>query len=115
MGTQWIGADPEFRIETNGKSEIGNRTLVFIPSSDRSGSTWLGYVLGSMPHSAFLGEFYRAWNSDLRETCAWCTGTAARFATFSAVSSSIKADQAYEILFSRTGKSILIDNSKRTM
>ncbi len=95
-------------------AQQSDRAVVFILSGDRSGSTWLGYVLGSIPQSAFLGEFYRAWNQDLRETCAWCTANGRPACGVLTDIERYPADQAFDIVFSRTRKNILIDNSKRT-
>ena len=89
-----------------------NRTAVFILSSAHSGSTWTGYVLGSGPESAFLGEYYRAWNDALRVPCTIC---AARGLPRCEVLYDIEtepAGRAFELAFARTGKRVIVDSSK---
>jgi len=89
-------------------------TVVFILSADRSGSTWLAYVLGSTPDAAFLGEFRRAWNEELRRKCAWCSANGRQACEVLAGIEQYPADRAYELAFTRTRKRFLIDSSKRT-
>ena len=44
---------------------MAKRSVVFVVSSSHSGSTWTGYILGSHPQSAFLGEYHRGWNAEI--------------------------------------------------
>jgi len=92
----------------------GAGTVAFILSSDRSGSTWLGYILGSTRDAAFLGEFRRAWNDQLRQPCAWCSANGRQTCEILAGIEQYPADRAFELAFTRTGKRFLIDSSKRT-
>jgi hypothetical protein len=87
-------------------------TVVFILSSTRSGSTWLAYVLGSTPNAAFLGEFRRAWDEQLRRPCAWCYANGRHACEVLAGIEQYAPDRAYELAFSRTRKQILVDTSK---
>jgi hypothetical protein len=89
-------------------------TVVFILSSDRSGSTWVGYVLGSTPNASFLGEFHRAWDERLRQPCTWCSANGRQACDVLAGVGQYPASQAFEIALSRTGRQVLIDSSKRT-
>ncbi len=87
-------------------------TVIFILSSWYSGSTWIGYVLGSTQRSAFLGEFHRAWDKSARVPCTLC---AAKGLTECAVLHGIEtqpADEAFALAAVRTGKQVLVDNSK---
>ena len=89
-----------------------SKTTVFILSSWHSGSTWVGYVLGSGPESAFLGEYHRAWNDAIRVPCTIC---AARDLQRCEVLYDIEkepADNAFDLAVSRTGKRVVVDNSK---
>ena len=99
-------------VEIESQPNIG--TVVFILSSDRSGSTWLGYVLGSTPNASFLGEFRRAWDEELRQPCAWCTANGRDACEVLANVELYPAERAFEVAFSRTRKQVLVDSSKRT-
>jgi len=86
---------------------------VFILSSAHSGSTWIGYVLGSTPQSAFLGEFSRAWDDQLRVPCTLC---ACRGAETCEVLHDIEArpeEEAFALAAARTNRPVLVDNSKQ--
>ena len=88
-------------------------TVVFILSSDRSGSTWLGYVLGSTPDGEFLGEYRRAWDPQLRQPCALCAASGRPHCEVLAGVEQYPANRAYDIAFARTQKRTIIDSSKR--
>jgi hypothetical protein len=90
-----------------------SRTVAFILSSDRSGSTWVGYVLGSNSNSAFLGEFRRAWSEDLRQPCSWCAVRGQGSCEVLAGAEGWPAQRAFEFAFSRIPQQFLIDISKR--
>ena len=88
------------------------RTAIFILSSPHSGSTWAGYVLGSNPESAFLGEYHRAWRDSLRSPCILCN---ARGLDFCEVLSDLEkepVERAFDLAFARTGKRVVVDSSK---
>jgi hypothetical protein len=94
-------------------SKVPVPTVVFVLSSTRSGSTWLGYVLGSTPKSAFVGEFRRAWDPQLRRSCAWCRANGHERCDILSGIERCPPDRGYELVFSRTGKEILVDTSKQ--
>lgn len=112
-----IDLQPNY-IDQAGKSSVAPKTtiptVVFILSSDRSGSTWLGYVLGSTPNASFLGEFRRAWDEELRQPCSWCSANGREACDVLAGIEQYSADRAYELALSRIQKQVLIDSSKRT-
>ena len=88
------------------------KTVVFILSSAHSGSTWTGYVLGSGPKSAFVGEYHRAWKEAIRVPCTIC---AARGLPACEVLHDVEkepARRAFDLAFARTGKRVIVDNSK---
>ncbi len=87
---------------------------VFVLSADHSGSTWVGYVLGSHSQSAFLGEFYRGWDDGLRQPCATCLERGRDSCELLHGVTLVPAEQAYEWAFRRTGKKVLVDTSKVT-
>ncbi len=89
------------------------QTVVFILSCDWSGSTWVGYVLGSNPDSAFLGEFYRAWNDDLRQPCAWCAAHQISNCDILGDIERVPLESGFDVAFARTGSQTLVDTSKR--
>lgn len=87
--------------------------VLFILSSDRSGSTWLGYVLGSTPNAAFLGEFYRAWDDHLRVPCSWCSAHGRDSCEVLGDIQGQPASRAFEIALAQTRAQVLVDASKR--
>ncbi len=87
-------------------------TCVFIHSSAHSGSTWIGYVLGSTTNSVFVGELHRAWDAAIRVPCTVC---AAKGLDECAVLSGIEhqpPEDAFATLSARTGRRAIVDNSK---
>lgn len=46
--------------------------VVFIASIERSGSTWLSFVLGSHPQAAALGEHWRRFKGNRDSECRTC-------------------------------------------
>lgn len=90
----------------------GERTAVFILSSIRSGSTWVGYVLGSHPSSAFLGEFARAWMPENRVPCSWCHGNGIDICPVLGGVEQTPKRLAYREAFRRLSRPVLIDSSK---
>lgn len=87
--------------------------IVAILSSDRSGSTWLGYVLGSTPEAAFLGEFFRAWDPSLRVPCSWCAANGVAVCPVLDGLEAVPVKDAFAFAFSRVHRPVLIDSSKR--
>ena len=85
---------------------------VFILSSNWSGSTWTGYVLGSHSRSAFLGEYYRNWNPAIRVPCPWCLSGGSDTCSVLHGVDAIAADDAFAFARSRTGRPVLVDSSK---
>ena len=89
------------------------KVVTFILSSDYSGSNWVGYVLGSGQHSAFLGEFWRAWSSEFRQPCSWCAVHGRAVCDVLDGVEKYPKHEAMEAAFSRIGKPFLVDSSKR--
>jgi hypothetical protein len=94
------------------KTKALNRTAVFILSSPHSGSTWAGYVLGSNPVSAFLGEYYRAWKDGLGQPCALCHAQGLGFCEILSDLEKEPVERAFNLAFARTGKRVVVDISK---
>lgn len=96
-----------------GMSDSLTRTVVFLLSSDHSGSTWVGYVLGSGSNNAFLGEFYRIWKPELRQECSWCMANGHPTCKVLSGLETCSQINAFEAAFSRVAVPFLIDSSKR--
>lgn len=88
------------------------RRIVFVLSSDHSGSTWVGYVLGSHPASAFLGEYERAWRKEASVPCTLCAAKGLDECEVLHGAADVPVDQAFAWAFARTGRQVLVDNSK---
>jgi Sulfotransferase family len=88
------------------------RSVVFVLSSGQSGSTWLGYVLGSHSHSAFLGEYERAWRPEARVPCTLCAARGLAECEVLHGAEDVPEADAFAWAFGRTGKQHLIDVSK---
>jgi hypothetical protein len=88
-------------------------TVVFILSSERSGSTWAGYVLGSNPGAEYVGEFYRAWNDDLRLPCAWCSANGIESCGILGDVDRFSPEEAVSVVLNRTSTRMIVDTSKR--
>lgn len=89
------------------------KTVVFILSCDRSGSTWLGYVLGSHSRCAFVGEYYRAWHPELWQFCALCLANGKTRCDVLDGIESVPAEFAFDFAFDRLNTDVVIDISKR--
>lgn len=87
-------------------------SVIFILSSRHSGSTWLGYILGSTSESAFLGEYYRAWDDHARVPCTVCAGRGLNTCRVLHGIESIPPEDAFDFAAKRTNKRTLIDSSK---
>jgi hypothetical protein len=88
------------------------KKIVFILSSRRSGSTWVGYVLGGGPDAAFLGEYYRGWTEGIGQPCAWCEVNGVRPCSVLGDVAEVPVASAFEHAFERTGAATLVDSSK---
>ncbi len=88
------------------------RTVVFILSSSHSGSTLLSLLLGSHSQTASIGELHKMFYTEEPGTCALCLDRLTTCPLFHDVADQTPHDM-YLALFERTGKNILIDNSKR--
>jgi hypothetical protein len=89
------------------------RQVVFILSCDSSGSTWLGYVLGSHSRCAFVGELYRAWKPELREPCAWCAGQGRTECEALHGIELAPPESAYDFVLDRLNADTIIDTTKK--
>ncbi len=86
--------------------------IIFILSSTRSGSTWLGYVLGSTQNAAFLGEYYRAWEPNLGVPCSWCAANGDAVCPVLDGLGNVPAEEAFAFAFARVRRPVLVDSSK---
>lgn len=73
----------------------------------------MGYVLGSHRHACFLGEFYRAWNEQIRQSCAWCSAHGKPVCEILDGIDQYSPDQGFAVALSRTRARLLVDSSKR--
>lgn len=89
------------------------RNVIFILSAAHSGSTWVGYVLGSHPASAFLGEYYRAWDKEASVPCTLCAAKGLDQCEVLYGAENVPGDLAFAWAFERTERQVLIDNSKQ--
>ena len=88
------------------------RTLVFIHSENRSGSTWLSYVLGSHPAAAHLGEYYRPFIYENHTACRLCEAKGLAECEVLHGIEHVEKQFAHDFAFQRMRKPILIDSSK---
>ncbi len=86
---------------------------VFIHSSPHSGSTWLGYVLGSGGETAFVGELYRAWDAQDRVPCTICASRGLQDCVLLGGIEHADPTSAFSTISERNRKRIIVDNSKR--
>ena len=94
------------------RETVARKTSVFILSSPQSGSTWVGYVLGSGPESAFVGEYSRAWDETARVPCTLCAARGLRACEVLYDIEMEPADKAFDLAFARAGKRVIVDSSK---
>lgn len=87
-----------------------DRTVVFILSCTRSGSTWLSLMLGSNSRSAYGGELNHTYGSK-QVPCSICTERGVRCPIYDD-RSEVRAKHVHDLLLRRTGKDVLVDNSK---
>jgi Sulfotransferase family len=95
-----------------GSRPTPRRTVAFILSSPQSGSTWIGYVLGSGPESAFVGEYNRAWKESIRVPCTICAARGLQSCEVLYDVEKEPAERAFDLAFARTGKRVIVDSSK---
>jgi hypothetical protein len=94
------------------KQEAAQRTVVFVLSESRSGSTWLSYVLGSHPGVAHLGEYHRPFTRPGHVACRLCEARGNSECEILHGIENVPREQAYDFAFERFGKPILSDASK---
>lgn len=88
------------------------KTLIYILSEKRSGSTWLSYVLGAHSKAAYLGEYYRPFVDPEYTECDICKATDQLPCKILHGIHDVPIELAYDFAFDRYGKDILIDNGK---
>ncbi len=87
-------------------------TVVFILAHNYSGSTWLSLLLGSHSQAFYLGEVNKFYSRSDPMNCALCEMLEQPCPYFYDVHSRHPKD-IHTVLFRRTGKRVLVDNSKR--
>lgn len=90
------------------------RTVVFILSEVRSGSTWLSYVLGSHPGVAHLGEYHRPFTYPGHVACRLCEAKGRTDCEILHGIEHVAKEYAYDFAFERFCKPILCDATKAT-
>ncbi len=88
------------------------KSVVFILSHNYSGSTWLSLLLGSHSQAFYLGELNKFYSRKYPMPCAVCDKRGEVCPYFFDVKE-IHPSEIHNLLFERTGKRMLIDNSKR--
>lgn len=89
-----------------------NKTVVFILSHNYSGSTWLSLLLGSHSQAFYAGELNKFYSKKDPRPCARCHERGMACPYFHDVRQ-FHPSEVFDALFARTGKRVLIDNSKR--
>ncbi|MFK8013605.1 MAG: sulfotransferase, partial [Marinicellaceae bacterium] len=90
-----------------------NKTVVFIISDVRSGSTWLSYVLGSHSDSVHLGEYYRPFTMENHIACRLCQAKGKSECDYLKGIKKVDNKEAFDFAFNRFKKNRLIDCSKQ--
>jgi hypothetical protein len=88
------------------------RTVVFILSETRSGSTWLSYVLGSHRNVAQLGEYHRPFEVPRQGACELCEARGRSECEILHGIENVPKEYAHDFAFERFRKPILCDASK---
>ena len=88
------------------------RTVIFILSEIRSGSTWLSYVLGSHDPIVHLGEYHRPFIIPGHVACRLCEAKGLPECEVLHGIEKVPTQQAHDFAFERFGKPILCDASK---
>ncbi|MDZ7359717.1 MAG: sulfotransferase [candidate division KSB1 bacterium] len=89
-----------------------SRAVVFILSHNYSGSTWLSLLLGSHSQAFYLGELNKFYSRKYPMPCALCAKRGEVCPYFYDVTE-VHPSDIHNVLFERTGKQVLVDNSKR--
>lgn len=97
----------------NRNSNSTPRSIAFILSETRSGSTWLSYVLGNHIGAAHLGEYYRPYSMQGHVACRLCQAKGLAECEILKGIESIDEAQAFSFAFSRLKANVLIDCSKQ--
>jgi len=84
--------------------------VAFILCSTRSGSTWLALMLGSNSAAQYVGELNRMYRAE-PEACSLCSERGQPCPLFHDVAQ-LRPRNAHAAIVERTGKRVLIDNSK---
>jgi len=87
-----------------------DNTVVFILSANYSGSTWLALLLGSHSQAFYVGELNKMFH-ELPMPCRWCEERGVACPIFHDVAA-VKARHIHELVLQRTGKKVVVDNSK---
>ncbi len=85
-------------------------TVLFILSSNYSGSTWLALLLGSHSRAFYAGELNKMFH-DEPMPCRLCEEKQSSCPVFHDVAR-VKSKNIHATALARTGKSLLVDNSK---
>ncbi len=85
-------------------------TAVFILSSNYSGSTWLALLLGSNKDAFYVGELNKMFH-DEPVPCRLCEDRGVTCPVFYDIPN-LKNKNIHDTAFQRSGKPVLIDNSK---
>jgi hypothetical protein len=88
------------------------KTVVFVISHNYSGSTWLSLLLGSHSRAFYVGELNKLYSKKDPMPCATCDESGKECPYFYDVRQ-IHYSEIHNLMFERTGKQVLIDNSKR--
>lgn len=97
------------------KENTERRKLVYIASMERSGSTWLSFVLGSHPRAATLGEHWRRFKGNRDSECRTCQhkGLPSCEMLHGITTSPLRSAYSLPLLrFAPHGVDTLVDNSK---
>jgi hypothetical protein len=87
-----------------------NKTAVFILSANYSGSTWLALMLGSHSQAFYVGELNKMFH-DEPVPCRLCEEKRRQCPFFHDIAQT-KPRNIHELIFARSGKTLLVDNSK---
>jgi len=87
-----------------------NSTVVFILSANYSGSTWLALLMGSHSQACYAGELNKMFHDD-PVPCRLCEEKGSVCPIFYDVAQT-KARHIHDLVLARTGKKVLVDNSK---
>lgn len=85
-------------------------TVLFILSSNFSGSTWLALLLGSHSQALYAGELNKMFHDDPR-TCRLCEEEQRPCPVFHDVAQ-LRSKHVHVTVLERTAKAVLVDNSK---